>query len=49
MWGKTGERMGKENSPPWSRRGGCATNKNVAKPHYSAQTGWLVQRPIIGG
>jgi len=34
---------------PRPRRGGCATNQNAAKPHCSAQTGWLVQLPIIGG
>jgi hypothetical protein len=43
------DRLIARHSPPWPRRGGCATNQNAAKPHCSAQTGWLVQLPIIGG
>jgi two-component system sensor histidine kinase CpxA len=33
-------------SPPWLRRGGRDTNKNVAKPPLQERTGWLAQLPI---
>src|SRR5215471_10817790 len=34
------------NSPPWSRRGGCALSK-CREASLTAQTGWFVQLPIM--
>jgi hypothetical protein len=39
----------RENSPPWTRRGGRDLKKNVAKQPCWERTGWFVQLPIIGG
>jgi phosphonopyruvate decarboxylase len=37
----------RETFPSSPRRGGCAVNKNDAKPPYSAQTGWCVNSSIF--